>query len=862
MQGEASRNDLERTSSLSILWRCLSKVADSINVQKFFVLDNLDLSNVTEDISRFLGAFISSSEVIIDASSDGSDIGNRNIINVIDTLEKIFVPTHQQNRKADIIVQLIKEYKDWFNYCYMFNRRTGKHPRSALDIINHHYQSHKPDNGIDSSIPGESDEDIYKDEEDHLGDSFAHENFPSLSAPNVAPLNPFSSETYVLPPMNPISRELSYPSDDNLVKNSSEVNEIPFAPDEASIINSYYTNWSHVVEEDEDSDADPTYFVSRNINKRVTRLKSLSRDNSLRGVNHKKKEKRLTRRRSNSDPPVDPNSSRLGKSVTFADQHHLQLNSSEEFDSRNVLRMEDSAGEEFDRSEGNINDLVSPTQKNIEKKGKRFIFSSVEVNSSNDMVEGFDSAEDSSPLKAVDFLNRGSAQNGRDRGNSDSSLELSDHERTRRFSENRTDANDLRNGYDSALVDPGNIDKKHAKEVSRSISKRDPWLANYATQRYRNPLDASVEESKIQEIKSMLSSSISDSNNQTRFESMPVSDLNHQISSSQYESLDGSSIDKNSILSPSVKIPSIQSSPHRYAGFDVGSDSDSAPFSPGSRSSSMSTKSTNPGRQETLNRLKQSFVRMQETKKNNYNPDNLSTASPTKYQSKFSQKAIFDHGSLFGSNDGISSPQLSPSKARQYNHRSSPSKISLSSLPAATIPLRKGVQSGTLNSAIGDKIKMPMQLILEKKPVSIIRNEVFTLVQGRRRTLTVPSNLVEGEDSIDLKTSYPRSVVGMSLDLPLLQTQSNNLLLRDQMISIENRSLVSIQNSSFQVVPSPVDLPDLSEVALETGVIMEGFLKKKSSTFGIWQQVSNIAVSTICGKCIIFVIELLYSERI
>jgi hypothetical protein len=918
MEGEASRSDLEKTSNLSTLWACLSKVAIDIRLQEHCDLENHDFSNLSEDISRFLGAFLSSVEVIIDSSTGSGMNSNDNIAKVIGTLESIFVGPFQQNRKADLIVQLMREYKDWFNYSYMFNRRVGKHPKNSFEIVNRYYQAsrHTANTSHDTSnsTPAlESDDDTYKYEEDDdtLGDSFAHENFPAISTPNVAPLNPFSGETYDLPPTSTASRDSSQSIEGNSsIDHEHGSNGIPFVPDEASIINSYYSNWNNVVEEDEDSDADHSFFVARKANKRMTRMKSSNIDQtSAPPVSQagKKKTKKLTRRRIDidSDPQehlvMDRSLNRMGKSVTFADEHNLQLNSSEEFERKAFIPSVDSAdGEPLHEKDSDI----SPPKKEAHGKG-RFIFSSVEVTSSNDMVQGFDSNDDPSPPKsnrqgAISTSSSAgpasSYSERRGRANSDSSLELSDLERTRKTHNQKTldrvqtrvadpwasvshghqnhgksgqrvvhsklsdDESD--DGHRQRGVNPANRNVSHERQL------QDPWASNQLqNRRYRNPLDATLEEeefkTKKKEGAQLIDSTSSIDKSTIGRRNMDISPMVDQ----SYESVDHrSSSEKPGILSPPVKIPSIHTSPHRYARTDLGSDSEISPL-PNSTNAFLSLGASNPVRQEALDRLKKNFLKMKEAKKDKTITEsppgkelrNNSMRSPSSNHHRQERLSLRMDETI--ADIGICSPHVSPSKARGYARRSSPgSRNSMSSPLAIVAPVRKSDFTESEIQTQRITKQMPTLLVLDKTPAQTINSEVFEMMGGRRSKragVAVPSRVFdppEFRSSVSLlNISVPQTkYTSMSLELPHLQPQTSSVIEQNanrsssQMLQKLAETVHNVFDRPFQEIPLNADFPNLSELAIQTGIIIEGFLRKRSSMLGLWQKVIQNSLLSYC----------------
>lgn len=294
MDGEISRNELEKVSSLSIVWNAIVRIARSLSLGTVFTSSDQDYSSLPVHVSRFIGAFLSSFEIILEQ--------NTNLIqDLSNVLFEVFADS--DSNQHDLIVQLLKDYKDWFPYSYMFNRKIGRSPKSSFDQVNKFLSAHrKAMNRSDSTKSLGSEEETYREEDDDtLGDSFAHDNFPDILTPNILPLKPFSeapSNNSNLP-SNLASSAREYQNAVQKTHSQEEreleeerklqllENENPVSSSQEFILKSYYdysSNWNEqqVVDEDEDSDRDTSYYVPKPAPKRMTRMKSTKRKEKMR----------------------------------------------------------------------------------------------------------------------------------------------------------------------------------------------------------------------------------------------------------------------------------------------------------------------------------------------------------------------------------------------------------------------------------------------------------------------------------------------------------------------------------------------------------------------------------------------------
>jgi hypothetical protein len=339
-----------------VIWAAIVRVAQSLKLLQYFQDNQQDLSNIPVNYSRFIGALICTFEVLL-------DVYPAEIEALVQDMQTVFIPPNSPERVDDKMVQLLREYKDLFPYAYMFNRRSGKYPKSASDVVNRYYKMRL---SLNSNSLGSEEDDNFKDEgdDDTLGDSFTPEHFPDLLTPTIMPLKPFSqgdnsqlpnnsrdySDAVQLSP-NTASALLSAGNRDinsagqvvgmNSGGGIADSNNIPYTPDGASILDAYYShittaNQSLIEEDEEDSDQDHPYFPQRKPVRRVTRMKQSSA--SAAGGRRK-----LTRRRPYEDELIASNTSANANiSVPQSSSHvHKQLsgnNNNNNTSSANVLR--------------------------------------------------------------------------------------------------------------------------------------------------------------------------------------------------------------------------------------------------------------------------------------------------------------------------------------------------------------------------------------------------------------------------------------------------------------------------------------------------------------------------------------------
>lgn len=879
MSGEASRGDLEAVDSMSTLWAIVVKVAQAIHLQEQIDARSQDYSALPVHVARFLGAFISSFEVVMECStSDNSP-------DLISSFESVFINPGEPD-KADIIVQLLRDYKDWFPFSYMFNRRTSKYPKSSFDTVNRYYHNrvNRMINASHTSSQDDiEDDETYRDEgdDDTLGDSFPNDSFPAITAPSIAPLNPFSADQYQLPPYSNRKDSPDPSNNSTLSSNRSENGlNIPYVPDEASIINSYYSNWNQIVEEDDDSDEDTQYYVARQNPQRMTRMKA-GRSNGN-GTMVPKKAKKMTRRKPSLDsmPDVPVASDRSnsgnnrvgGKSVTFSDKDEFD-------DGTKRNQYGDSSNESAE----------------------------IRKHSEEDMVQGFDSPdEDDSPVKKP-VQPKVSMSNERDlRASDESSLDLSDMERRKQQRQagnsskgtnnsgntagnnnswTSQDRNTNTNGQNerrtlrSVLSDDESDDDRHqlvpdkkpnAWQSAQSNRKEDPWATNQPRQ-YRNPLDASLEDEEYRRQQQQYNRKDGDNRVERRNPLMESVEMDPRLS-----------LDKNLVLSPPVKIPSIHASPHRYAR---DSDSEISPQPDEEDRSYFREKRSHPSfsspssltlsehhdisndkltsdkksqlSKDKIDRLKAMFGKDKATSKDKENIHRPSVLSP-----KRDSSPRFSRSPIRMSEDSITSTF---SRSSEFsNRRSLQGSRSLlhgplSSSPPSRKPLRESTSRQPPNVRVSQTRPTPITVatvaattIVEKKNPNLSTKEVLELIEGKKRQHNFAP--LEWDVNTEIEKEVERNMKSIpSFHTPALRnritwdqyaSQEGNLIdVRRKssdnpsvLIQSISQSMQSIFDKPFQEIPANITIPELSEFALETGVIIEGFLSKRSSMLGLLQK--------------------------
>ena len=425
------------------------KLAKELDLGKVFTSSEEDYSSLPVHVSRFVGAFLSTFEIILEK--------NPNMVNeLLQTAFDIF--TNSDQSKQDVIVQLLKEYKDWFPFSYMFNRRTGKYPKSSFDSVNQFLNSRNRNRSDSKSVNSEdidemddgADDDTYGDS---LADSYAHESFPTIQAPNIMPLKPFS-ENVEQPREYQHAVQKSNSNDDH---NNSDN---PMSTNEEYILKSYYdysSNWNHHhAEEDEDSDRDTTYYFPKPVQKRMTRMKSGAKKSKK--TSRKKNLAVETMNSTNSTLLSSPGDnaekslSSTGKSVSFADDIGNQSG-----DIQSLNHIEDSAKENEKSHEDIVqsfdaNDFSSPERmprkKEESNSGKQSNSSAVKIpqaiattnssknninnNSANSSSSGKNEGAARNPIRISSLNSRPYRSDSRDddegkgKLSDDSSIELSD----------------------------------------------------------------------------------------------------------------------------------------------------------------------------------------------------------------------------------------------------------------------------------------------------------------------------------------------------------------------------------------------------------------------------------------------------
>lgn len=579
--GEASRADMDGSDSGATLWAAIVKVAESLSLGQYFENDQQDYSNIPVHISRFIGALLSSFEVILELVPDRID-------SLLSDLRTVFLTSKTTSQHDDRIVQLLKEYKDLFPYSYMFSRRSGKYPKPSFDAVNRYLRT---SNSLNSHSMGSEEDDTFKDEgdDDTLGDSFPAEAFPSVLAPSLMPLKPFAHSPYDQEKasnptrdyadavqLSPTQQLLQHPKHQQLgrlntlsTKEDGE-DDMAFVPDEASILDSYYNNFNRpqVEEDEEDSDEDHPYFVHRKPIRRVTRMKNQQSRNAS-----SQRTKKLTRRRPSDDSTNGPDNNtaegddevsnggmpvssllRLStKTVTFAskpDYQEAQPQSPSDDNSRLGSDIEVVPLEEMSSDSVHAFDLLDNEQNDNEESASKYHDTSTTTGSTNNIQRKGSVRTSPANTEPTSILRKSSTSNNNSSNSNpaflspitasrstrdesptpspprhdDSSLELSDGEgghhkhqqhkghlsrQKDRYDVNEdTDLNSIHDnmrGYGetnkpkSTSSDPwvtaGSSYNSSSKNSDQSTSSSRSTVDRQAPLgRYKNPLDASLEE--------------------------------------------------------------------------------------------------------------------------------------------------------------------------------------------------------------------------------------------------------------------------------------------------------------------------------------------------------------------------------
>mmetsp|Transcript_24164 Transcript_24164/g.53766 ORF Transcript_24164/g.53766 Transcript_24164/m.53766 type:complete len:388 (-) Transcript_24164:1437-2600(-) len=182
--GDASRTDLEDVDDLNILWCAVTRI---LKTNSFFSGGDVstEASELAVEVQRFLAALFSTFEVLLQHHPDSCDflVGS--------------VAICLKGESEAELVRLLRDYRSYFNFAYIFNRRTGRHPQSQVDAVSSSFAAKKVRelamipieglDGIDVQDTSFLEEGV---EEDSYEELMQRSDVPHISAPSVMPLMP------------------------------------------------------------------------------------------------------------------------------------------------------------------------------------------------------------------------------------------------------------------------------------------------------------------------------------------------------------------------------------------------------------------------------------------------------------------------------------------------------------------------------------------------------------------------------------------------------------------------------------------------------------------------------------------------
>jgi hypothetical protein len=176
--------------------------------------------------------------------------------------------------------------------------------------------------------------------------------------------------------------------------------------------------------------------------------------------------------------------------------------------------------------------------------------------------------------------------------------------------------------------------------------------------------------------------------------------------------------------------------------------------------------------------------------------------------------------------------------ARISDQANVPKERRSKSQPKSTPVIKPGSEPASVRFSIDTKFNSGSNTLLSIAPVtSMSAYDLNNLSSSPMQPVTTPTlRRASSWDAKDI-TNINRQSISSSPDSYLQQETKR----QQQSMAIVNLSQSmnkqTMFDRPFQDLPMNIHLPELSEFAEETGVIMEGFLLKKSSFFGVWQKV-------------------------
>jgi hypothetical protein len=888
LEGEVSKNDLEKVQHLSILWNACVMIAKKLSLGDIFLSSDQDYSSLQVHVSRFLGAFLSTFELILEQNSSL-------LPDLTQTAFEIF--TNNDNSKQDAIVQLLKEYKDWFPFSYMFNRRTGKYPRSSFDHINQYFsrqQNQRSGEKLSMSQSQSQSKSYDEDDEDHgvaigeeaelfkyedeyvdtFTDSFAAGQFPDFAPPNIMPLKPFDSNSSPGVEGEARSknkfdhREYQYavqrsPSTEENQKNKLPMNEEDHqvSASEEYILKSYYDysgNWNNnPTEEDEDSDRDTSYISSPPVAKRMTRMKTAKKEAPTNSRFSNKK----NHRRGDSDdrdrsPVIESSENNRHRStfVSFVNDERNKVGSHEDDEEVDVVQVFEVEDFSPDRSKiiGNNSRGASKEDRSVHKKEDHSVhdrkvadrsLSSSHINTSFSgsaprykLLEESDSGKESNSRNESSSRNEWKVFSRKDTG-SDSPENPRQHHQIPPSATSHPRLRFVLSESEEGFAGTGH----HGKEKS-GFSVGDISPPRRANELSGGPLrrHTSVEQDRNRLIESSDSYSgfLDDDEKETSYGNALGAAVEQRQKSSfasnssrQFQELFNEDYEKAQRLREStgslISIPAARIS----VSFPK---ADNSPLRSG-RSSSMSpSRSTEekrfspPSSRDSSVQLNESFSLEKE--------DKLKRIK----QSVLKQRAISKEKNPV---ETVNTVHIvaAESTATLDRNRVNVVPVNRDLLPFGVI--KKKTKSLSKVRSLPNEGKQEHSLVLSDSPLLPVttpllkRISSFDMRQSRAKPQELPTNrfsvLLDSTNEDLLLEKLHSYNKDRNRQSSFTMQQSVAMVNLSQ--SVNNSQ--SLYQSPFQEIPVSLTLPPLSEFAEKTGVIFEGFLLKKSSSLlGQWQR--------------------------
>lgn len=811
LNGEASRYDIEEVEDLNILWSCIRRILSTV---KFFIsIKNTDLEDYCDSFPNYVQRFFVSSLKLL---FDGIE---RNI--------------------DEDVLNLLKHYKEWFAFSYMFMRRASKSPPSSVETVSEYIlgKSNNSKTSLNNSLASPSND----DSEPGVP--------PSIAVPNIQPLQPYPSAT----------TELSNsPTDLPGVQGYSTLNSPEGGPGqvygtENSILDSYYSYGWQGNDEDEDSEHE---YVPKAVvkTKRMTRMRSPKKaerrsvEMKNRNKQHKTKPKNKSALSWTDDEDDDSGDKKAFTGEKQKPTDVLQLSLDSETD---ILDIEDLNSENKSSNEED--------NKKNQKSGENPNRLSITDEVTEFFVDEYHSDEETFPSKYPQKINF--SKNNKN-ANSASSFDLSDTDQLSQKPK-KSDSFTLK----STSVDFKDLRAKGINPLDASVE-----LGKDYAEKLDNKIEKMTKEPKKINIKSSADSWEKGSvdKNIVRLPTASPSRNSEKSNSPNKTAWEEPEKDSNSPPKPKLRTErppeGVKESDRGKIGSDMpvrGKRTDglekqfhkSDQISPPLLSRSMEKERIKPYLSSGSIDLSKSFDHMKGNKSLSALPNH---SKPRYDENRNSYESNYQSQSLEELKEDIRRRRLQPKSTTNNN------SLTLSSdqtndenqrNPTRLPPTRRSVTFGdttplvsSANTGIADVTDPSSSAHLNfkkgeedsKKAVNTELNkslEIETSLINPHKLYVEEEGFIEGKRSeLDLPiSSTPRilksSSVGESRSglPPRVNSGNSEYFLGKSQNILQNQS-----NQPFQQFPENFQPPPLSEYAKATGVVVEGWLSKKSKRLGIW----------------------------